>query len=271
MTQVSPERNFSSREDTLLKNTHDIPVIPVTSDSIILGYDGHPEKFFPEMKESLAYASHEGENFAAIDQQVDGFIGILGKDLSEIQSATTDPSILIRQAEHVMTAADQLIDGATADKIAIRRRNQENLGNVVTRGLANEDIVSTQNERHARIVDVLLANRTAREGILGKKVQEFEEKIEGFRQYLAQTDPGQLPAFDAHFTVTPKTEDVATLETPQKDEIVMPTTAQMEAHLEQLTEETVSPARGISLLSSRVLEKLVIIPSKKYGTILFRR
>lgn len=266
MTQAFSEGIFHSPEDTLPQKPNafvDSDAPRTASGVIILGEDRHPRQLTPQMRRSMEFASHQPENFSAIDQQVDGFIGVLGRDLSEVQGATTDPAILIRQAEHLMKAAGQLIDGATDSKVAIRQRNQENLDEKVSYGKANEDLSVEAKARHQRILEVLLSNRAAREGLLQDEVAKQQASIDGFRQYLVGTDSSLLIAFDAHFSQQPKHTDVPEIEAQKEDDLVMPTTTEFEAHIQHVTDETMSPARGTTLLGLKVLAKLVIIPSKK--------
>lgn len=262
MTQASPEGNFSSREDTLLKNTNEI----TTSDVIILGSDTASLPPSIKMQKAREYASRESDNFTAIDQQVDGFIGVLGKDLSEVQAATTDPAILIRQAEHVMEASDHLIDGGINSKVAIRERNQENLGKMVTGGVARGDLTAEISQRHKHIVEVLLANRSAREGLLQEQVHKLEVSIEEFRQYLSEADPSQLVAFDAHFNREVKTNVPEAEVYDVSNAIVTPSVAELEEHIGLLTDETVSPSRGINLLGLKALEKVFTNTFRKSKT-----
>ena len=260
MIQVPPEGKFTSERIPYPKNATG----PTTSEVIILGEDAH-RPISQEMRQSLEYAAHEADNFSAIDQQVNGFIGILGKDLSEIQAATTDPAILIRQAEHLAKAADHLIDGSEDSKFAILQRNQENLGlDISQKEIPTNDKLEVQEDvRHKRIVDVLLANRTAREGILQTANETVLASIESYRSYLLETHSAELTAFNAHF-LTARPSPFSSPEKPESGaEFVTPTTAELETHFEQVTDETVSPARGIALLGSKAIEKLVIQPFKK--------
>jgi hypothetical protein len=264
MNKASPEGNFSSREVTLLKNTTG----PTTSEAD----HGEDSVISPAKKQALEFAARESANFNGIDTQVDGFIGVLGKDLSSVQAVSTNPNILVRQADHLMEAADYMIDGSIADKIAIRQRNQRNLEQEVSRGEDNKDLEVSPELRRQRIVEVLLANRSAREGLLEARVNTLEdavsaqaESIESYRQFLSESDPAQLIAFDAHFPRPITPEPVMT----HPSEQTMTRTEELEAMVGSVTlhsevAEVHRPRTGQTLLimASKAIQVTIVKPFK---------
>jgi hypothetical protein len=202
MTQVFSAETFNSTEDTLPKKR---------AEPIHFAFDKLAEplvELTPEQKHELKQ-KNEQNTFDIIDNEINAFIGTIGRNLSEVQSATTNPDILVSETSRLLDNADLIIDDGINAKKTIRQQSQLNGGLV-------DDIEITTEARHQRIIDALLTNRNAREGELEKQNKKLtsdkdflKESIADYRQYLSEENPAALVAFDAHFQI-PEEDDAVT-------------------------------------------------------------
>jgi len=123
--------------------------------------------------------------FSVHDAEADAFVGMLGEDLAQVQKATTNPSALVSVAKRLISNASRTFEAANTSKNAYLAQE-------------NAPLLDTLSEADQKrmIIDVLMANRSARERVL-------EASIADFRQYLASENPAQLLAFDTHFNIKP--------------------------------------------------------------------
>jgi len=185
MTHASPERNISFNGDTAAPTS--------------LNSELSPE----EIKEI--------STFATIDREVNTIISLQANSLSEIQAKSTDPDVLVDQTERFISNAEHAIDGGIETKRSLRlaavalelkiSRDQVDLDSVRV-----DDIYPSEEDRRRRIMDVLLANRTAREGQLQAKIKELQDsqetqqvRLDLYRLSLSEESPEAVAAFDEAF------------------------------------------------------------------------
>jgi hypothetical protein len=229
MNQASPEGNFSSREDTLLKNTNGFtdPEDPRTASGvIILGEDS---------AQPIEISSMHGPTEA----QEQGFL--LGRQAANLALAigvSNDHDVKVREVERFLIHAGphEVFVNSIIDRIEGKTKTE------------TAAALKAQNEALRQQIEMIkdtLKTQLSKEDLL--KIAPFLKLPKSVNIDLSE------------FTG----EKQVVLDTTPEQELVMPSTAELEASIENVTEDTVSPARGISLLSSRVLEKLVINPSKR--------
>jgi len=248
MATLSPEGNYNFRTDSLSPDTSQPELSP---EEII-----------------------EAQTFEVIDNERNALMAIFAKNLSDVQGATTNPTILVEQTNRMLENADTAISGSIDTKKQLRRAGVALATKVSKRNIAvdTDDLELSQVERHDLIMEALLANRTARESQLEKEIAtlksnaELEKgKLEAYRLSLAADNPEALTAFDEQFklfelsttdaelTLTGELEAIAYSEEP----ILAPVVEQVE------TVRTPTGARAIIALASKALQRVMYRPNMK--------
>ena len=242
MTILSPEGNYNFRADSLSPDT----LLPKLS----------PEEII------------EAQTFGVIDKERNAIIAIFAQNLSDVQGATTNPTILVEQTTRMLENADTAISGSIDTKKQLRRAGVAIAAEVSKRNISvdTDDLELSQSDRHALIIEVLLTSRTARESQLEREVSALKNsaerqqaKLELYRQSLAVENPEALKAFNEQFSLFEEaTIDVISTRTGELDaiayadeEAVTPPTAQAEIV------RTPTGGRAIIALANKALQRVM--------------
>lgn len=242
MATLSPEGNYNFRADSLSPDT------------------SHPQ-LSPE-------AMIEAQTFGVIDKERNALMAIFAKNLSDVQGATTNPTILVEQTTRMLENADTAISGSIETKKLLRRAGVARAADVSRRSVIAEtdDLELSQIERHDLIMEALLTNRTARESQLEKEVsalknsvEQQKTKLELYRQSLAIENPEALKAFNEQFSLFEEaTVDVISTRTGELEAIAYADEAVAAPVIEQAEViRTPTGARAIIALANKALQRVM--------------
>jgi len=205
---------------------------------------------------------NEISTFATIDREVNTIIGLQANSLSEIQAKSTDPDILVDQTERFISNAEHAIDGGIETKRSLRlaavalelkiSRDQVDMDTVRV-----DDLYPSEEDRRRRIMDVLLANRTAREGQLQEKINELQNsqetqqvRLDLYRLSLSEESPEAVAAFDEAFPALDRTHEYTLTRTEELEIMANAERTDVTAELPQ------SPTRSALMLANRAIRSV---------------
>ncbi|MDB5180191.1 MAG: hypothetical protein JWN12_823 [Candidatus Saccharibacteria bacterium] len=219
MTQASPERNFNSREDTLLKNTSDIPVVPITSDTIIPGYDS-----VEPIEVSPFHGPTERE-----EQNI--FLGRQAANLALAIGVSNDPDVKVREVERFLGNAGYPES------------------HTPTVALSQQDFVTS-------IIDnIEMKTKTETAAALKAQNEALRQQIEDIKETLEAKLSKEALLAIAPFLKLPEGVDIDVEEFASEvqdalistHDLEVPSTAELEAQLALESDNTHSPVSGITI------------------------
>ena len=242
MATLSPEGNYNFMADSLPPDTSESQLTP----------------------EQIS----EAQTFDVIDKELGAIMGVFARNLSDVQGATTNPTVLVEQTTRMLENADTAISGSIETKKLLRQAGVARAADVSRRSVIAEtdDLELSQTARHDLIMEALLANRTARESLLEKEIAtlksnaELEKgKLEAYRLSLAADNPEALTAFDEQFKLFElSTTDAELTRTGELEAIAYPEEFVPAPVIERVeTVRTPTGARAMIALASKALQRVM--------------
>jgi len=215
----------------------------------------------PSSPELSKVETAEAVTFGIIDRERAAILGIFAANLSDVQSVTTNPTILDAQTSRMLVNAQTAIDGSIETKKLLRQAGIARATRVAKKDVELDapDLEISKIDRHALIIEALLTNRTLREGQLEQQIKALRNdaelqrnKLEIYRASLVTESPEALKAFDEQFSLA---------ELTTFDDILTPTgELELIAYADEQQDEHLHPptgAKAIIALATKAIKSVM--------------
>jgi len=215
----------------------------------------------PSSPELSKVETAEAVTFGIIDRERAAILGIFAANLSDVQSVTTNPTILDAQTSRMFVNAQTAIDGSIETKKLLRQAGIARATRVAKKDVELDapDLEVSKTDRHALIIEALLINRTLRESQLEQQIKALRNdaelqrnKLEIYRASLVSESPEALKAFDEQFSLA---------ELTTFDDILTPTgELELIAYADEQQDERLHPptgAKAIIALATKAIKSVM--------------